>query len=120
MKYVTKAPQVKFIDFLRCQWRLTYLNDDDSELEQEDGYLRGRGSLNLSFSFLCCDPALWDSIFTLPVDFELPAWYALLVDSRGALPHVGTALVLAATALEIFIAELLDKLVLGTTIPNSL
>ena len=67
-----------------------------------------------------CDPALWDLIFTLPEGFEPPAWQAILIDARGALPHVGTALVLAATALEIFIAELLNELVKKTQVPAEL
>lgn len=120
LKYVSKAPQVRPLDFEKSQWHLQYLNDDGSELEKAEGQLRGRGTRAFSFSFLGCDPALWDHLFTLPIDFEPPAWHALLVDSRGALPHIGTALVLATTALEILIAEILNQLVKKTSVPPEL
>lgn len=120
LKFVSHAPQVKPIEFQSSKWRIQYLNDDGTELEQAEGYFRGRATHGVSFSFLGCDPILWDLIFTLPDGFEPPAWHGLLIDSRGALPHVGTALVLAATALEIFIAELLNELVRKTTMPPGL
>lgn len=120
LKYVAKAPQVKLVNFPHCPWRLRYLNDDGSELEQIEGLIRGRGALTFGFSYIGCDPALWDLIFSLPGDFEAPAWHTLLVDSRGALPYVGTAIVLAATALEVFIAEHLDHLVKLAPVPEPL
>lgn len=120
LKYVAKAPQVKVIDFPGCPWQLKYLNDDGSELQKVEGLVRGRGTLKFGFSYICCDPALWDLLFSLPDDFAVPAWHTLLVDSRGVLPHVGTAIVLAATALEVFIAELLDRLVKQATVPEPL
>jgi len=120
LKYVVKGHQIRLIDFPQCQWTLKYLNDDGSELEETTGHVRGRGARSFSFSFIGCDPSIWDSIFTLSDDFEAPAWHTLMIDSRGALPHIGSVLVLAATALEIFIADLLDKLVKETPIPPSL
>lgn len=120
LRYVSKAPQVRPLEFDNSQWHIQYLNNDGSELEQTEGLVRARFTRRFSLSFLGCDPGLWDLLFTLPEGFEPPAWHTLLVDSRGALPHVGTALVLAATALEIFIAEQLDQLVKRTTIPPEL
>lgn len=120
LKYVSKAPQVKPIEFANSQWHLSYLNDDGTELEKVDGLVRGRGTRSFSFTFLGCDPLLWDHIFNLPEGFIPPPWSLLLIDARGALPHVGTALVLAATALEILIAELLDQLASKTAIPSDL
>ncbi len=120
LKYVSKAPQVKVIEFPHCHWRLRYLNDDGTELEHAEGLMRGRGTMTFGFSLIGCDPALWNLIFSLPKDFEAPAWHTLLVDSRGALPHLGTAIVLAATALEVFISEILDCLVKETSIPDIL
>lgn len=120
LKFVTRAPQVKPIELGSSKWRIQYLNDDGTELEYTEGFFRGRGTHSFSYSFLGCDPTLWDLLFTLPEDFEPPAWHSLLIDSRGALPHAGTALVLAATALEIFIAELLNVLIKKTTVPPDL
>lgn len=120
LKYVAQAPQLKIPDFPDCSWNLKYLNDDGSELEQAEGVKRRIAHRSFAFSYIGCDPSLWDSVFSLPNDFEAPAWHTLILDSRAALPHVGTAIVLAASALEIFIAELLDKLVRNTSIPDRL
>src|ERR1700676_2607845 len=77
LRYVAKAPQVKSVDFPRCQWRLQYLNNDGSELEESPGFMRARVSLQFSLSFLACDPVLWDYMFSLPANFEPPAWHTL-------------------------------------------
>ena len=120
LKYVAKAPQIRPIEFPHCAWRLQYLNDDGSELAETPGLIRGRGTLHFSFSYIACDPKLWDLVFSLPPDFEPPAWHTLLIDATGALPHVGTAVVLAATALEIFIAEVLNQLATLSPVPPPL
>ena len=120
LKYIARAPQVHTIELPKCPWRIQYLNDDGTPLSPEEGFVRGRGSVSFSFSFIACDPALWDHIHSLPPDFQPPPWHSLLVDSRGALPHVGTAVVLAATALEVLIADVLKQLFSKSTIPPSL
>lgn len=120
LKYVTRAHQVKAVDFPLCQWGMQYLNDDGSELEEEEGLVRGRGGFEYKVDISGCGPTVWDWVFSLPRDFEPPAWHTLLIESRGVLPHVGTAMVLAATALEVLIAELLDRLVVGSPVPQDL
>jgi hypothetical protein len=119
-RYVANAHQVRAPSFPQCQWQLQYLNDDGSELEASPDRLRRRFSRKWSVALLACDPGIWKCIFSLPADFEPPAWHTLLLDSRSALPHVGTAVVLAATALEVFIAELLGVLVKDSHVPNEL
>jgi hypothetical protein len=59
-------------------------------------------------------------MFSLPATFEPPAWHTLLLDAQAALPHVGTAVVLAATALEVFIADLLNLLAKESAAPKPL
>jgi hypothetical protein len=120
LKFVAKAPQVRPIDFPNCTWDLLYLNDDGSELERKEGLFRGRFGRHLSVAVFGCSPQIWDDIFSLAPDFRVPPWHTLLVDSRGALPHVGSAVVLAATALEIFIEEVLHQLAQATSISDLL
>jgi hypothetical protein len=122
LRYAAQAPQVKSPDFPRCRWVLEYLNDDGSELaaDPDKKMFRRKFGVTHSVSFVACKSDLWDYIFSLPADFEPPAWRTLLLDSRAALPHVGTAVVLAATALEVFIAKLLDALVKDTAVPKDL
>jgi hypothetical protein len=120
IRYVTNAQQIKSVEFPKCQWALEYRNDDESELELNLEMLRRRMSHNFSISLASCDPDIWNYIFSLPIDFQPPTWHTLLLDSQAALPHVGTAVVLAATALEVFIAELLNALVKKSHAPNDL
>jgi hypothetical protein len=122
LRYATNAFHVKSLNFSRCQSVLEYLNDDGSALPEDPQkkLIRRRIATKSSVSLVACDADVWDYIFSLPADFEPPAWHTLLLDSRAALPHVGTAVVLAATALEVFIAELLDVLAKGWPVPNML
>jgi hypothetical protein len=62
------------------------------------------------WSFIGISPEIWDSAFGLPSRFEVPVWDGLRLDAIAALPNVGTAFVLAATSLEVFISVLLDEL----------
>jgi hypothetical protein len=55
-------------------------------------------------------PAVWDDIFSLEPQFEPPQWEVLLLDARAALPEISAAVVLSATALEVFITSILDRL----------
>jgi len=120
LKFVARAPQVRAIEFPLCPWYLRYLTDDRAELEKQDGLIRGRGTMKFAFSGIACDPALWNHVFSLPPQFESPPWHTLLVDSRGALQHVGTAVVLAATALEVFISDALHKVAVESAVPGPL
>jgi hypothetical protein len=122
LRYAAKAPHIRVPYFPRFPWVLEYLNDDGSALpgDPERKLIRRRISSASSVSLAACDPDVWDYIFSLPADFEPPTWHTLLLDSRAALPHVGTAVVLAATALEVFIAELLDVLAKESPVPNLL
>ena len=117
LKYASRAPQIQPITLPGTAWRLNYFNDDGTELEQQDGYLRGHGALALTFSWIACDPDLWDIVHSLPPDFVAPEWRTILTDAKGALPHVGTAIVLTATALEVFISRILDALQPGSDLP---
>jgi hypothetical protein len=120
LRYGSNGFQIRPIKFPFCQWSLQYLNDDGTELAKDPEHLRVRASLRHSISIVACEPGLWDFIFSLPPNFEPPAWHTLLLDARASLPHVGTTVVLAATALEVFIAGLLAVLVKEIKMPDHL
>ena len=110
LKYVTRSHQIPTLTIKDVSWHLQYLNDDESELPAVSGFHRGVGARRFNLTCLPCPPQTWNHLFNLPEGFQPPSWYLLLVDAQGAMPYVGTALVLAATALEIFIDQLLDAL----------
>jgi hypothetical protein len=120
LKVVSRAPQVRGVAFPECQWHLQYLADDETELPPQEGLVRGRGGAQFSFSYVALYPEMWKSIHSLPHEHDVLPWQMLLIDARGALPHVGTAVVLAATALEVFIADVLARLAAQSNVPIEL
>jgi hypothetical protein len=120
LKFVARAPQARRVMFPHCPWHLRYLADDGTELQMQAGFVRGRFTEQFSFSYVAIYPEVWDSIHSLPHGYVMAPWQTLLIDARGALPHVGTAVVLAATALEVFISEVLTQLAKESRIPGEL
>lgn len=116
LRHVTRAAQVRPLNFPLVTWRLQYLNDDETELEKKEGFVRGRGTFQFSFSWIGLTKRVWDDIHNLHPDYEPPPWESLLLDASAELPSVGPAVVLAATALEVFISQVLDEL---ATIKNA-
>jgi hypothetical protein len=110
LRFIARAAHAHAASFPANQWRLDYTNDDGSPLESREGYVKGRGTIEIQWSYVAMSREVWDSMFSLPHDFEVPIWDGLHLDAVAALPNVGTAVVLAATSLEVFISVLLDKL----------
>lgn len=102
------------------QWRLEYLNDDESQLEQTEGLARGRGVVKFGFSFVGCTGDIWSDCFRLPLDFQPPVWDSLRLDAEAALPHIGTAIVLMYTALEVFAGRIVEDLASRSSAPPEL
>lgn len=109
-RYVLRAPQIASSDFPNTTWRLEYLNDDGSPVQRGPGVVAGRGGLGYEIRYVAITSGIWEQMHELEPDWLPPRWNDLLLDANGALPRVGTAVVLAATALEVFIADTLDEL----------
>jgi len=62
----------------------------------------------------------WDLARSLPSDFRLNAWEALLLDAETFSPDVGTVLVTTSAALEVFMAWALSQLAAASPIPSRL
>jgi hypothetical protein len=120
LRHVARAGQVRPVRFPLITWRMRYLNDDESELKEEAGLVRGRGTKSFSASFIALTNKIWTDVFNLPPDYEPPPWESLLLDATVEMPSIGPALVLAATALEVFISRVLDRLAPTKVIPPEL
>jgi hypothetical protein len=120
LRHVARAGQVRPIRFPLVTWRMRYLNDDESEFKEEAGLVRGRGTKSFSFSFIALTNKIWTDVFSLPPDYEPPPWESLLLDATVEMPSIGPALVLAATALEVFISRVLDRLAPTKVVPPEL
>jgi hypothetical protein len=121
LRHVTRGFNVRALVFPEGDWRIEYLNNDGSKLEASPGLVRARGKRKfVSASFTGLTPSMWTSIHELAPEYEPPAWEVLLLDAQAELPNIGTATVLAATALEVFIARVLDQLALERQMPREL
>jgi len=120
LRFTTRAAHASPVSFPWNQWKLDYTKDDGSELETPKGYVKCRGTIQFKFSFIGISPEVWDNAFALPSGFKVPVWDGLRLDALAALPSVGTALVLAATSLEVFISFLLDELSARQRLSNTL
>jgi len=120
LRFVTRASQIRPLDFPLASWNLRYLNDDETELEEREGLVRGRFGRKFSFSWIELNKDLWEAIHSLPPDYIPPQWDSLLLDADAALPQVGPSVVLSATALEVFISHILDQIAQKSSIPPEL
>ena len=107
LRYVTRAAQVRPLDFLLVNWRIRYFNDDETELKVDENLVRGRGGITFSFGWIALNRTVWEDIHSLPVNYDPPPWDGLLLDAFYELPSIGPAVVLASTSLEVFIAHML-------------
>jgi hypothetical protein len=120
-RHVARGFNVRPPAFPRCAWRLEYRHDDGTSLEATKGLVSARGTVGLfAVSFVGLTPDIWTAIHDLPPEYEPPPWDVLLLDAQGELPKVGAAIVLAATALEVFIARVLDQLATEQALPKEL
>ena len=109
VRYVTRGFQA-YTKFPNATWRLEYFNDDGSPYEPKKGEIRARAGRAMSWSFIAVTPEVWRLAHSLPDDWQPSTWDDILLDAFAAMPKIGTAVVLGATALEVFIAEVMEKL----------
>lgn len=114
------AAQVHVPELSKLSYRLRYLNDDGTELPEEPALRRGAGKIGFTWSLVGLTQTVWENAHSLPPEFIVPVWETLRLDAVAALPNVGTAVVLAATALEVFIAQVLNQLAAKSTLSGDL
>lgn len=117
LRLVTRAQWISPLRWPHVPWRIRYLNDDESEFAETPGLFRGRFSRAVNVFVVGINQDVWEQLHTLLPDFTTPTWETLRLDAIAALPHIGTAIVLAATSLEVFIAKVLDDLATKSPIP---
>ena len=120
LRVYSRAFEIKSLSLTRDPWQLRYLTDELKELESEDEKRRGK----VNFSAVIGGAAITPEIFNLVRDnwhrAEPFVWDQLLLDARSQLPDVGASIVMAAAALENFIAHALDILHQEQPLPQGL
>jgi hypothetical protein len=119
IRAVAQSPMVRPVQPEFVFWYLKYLDDDGSEFEADPELARGRFATpwHLPGMPLLRADGMWSQVRDLPDDYRVPPWEALFLDARLLLesqrlrPEVGPALVLAASAIETRIDDLLEVLV---------
>ena len=120
VRHVARSPWVRPLDRLLA-WRILYRNDDGSELEHDGRFIRecGRFDVAMKIEVTPLNTSIWDDVHRLPLDYAPPPWDDLLLDALAELPRVGPSVVLAATALEVYISAVLNALAhLNSTSPD--
>ncbi|MGE3979576.1 MAG: hypothetical protein AB7F94_18625 [Nitrospira sp.] len=119
LRHVAKAPRIHPIELDETTWRVEYLNDDGTLLEAEHGFITMVGGIRWNFAFNALTKEVWEDVHRLPLDYEPNPWDELLLDAQREMPNIGAGIVLAATALEVFISRILDKLASRSTFPGA-
>jgi hypothetical protein len=119
-RHISQHAEVRPVDISIISWFIQYINDDGSDLEVETGKVRRRGSRAYNFPLIWLDQDTWDEIIRHKSEFDPPAWETMLLDARNELPKIGPAIVLAATALEVFISKTLNQLATIKRVPPDL
>ena len=92
-------------------WYVQYLSDAGEELQPQAGFVRGRGTTSVEVPpFMWIAPEQWQALQVMVTAPAPPPSDELLLDALNALPHVGAAVVLAHTAIEVRIASALNVL----------
>lgn len=119
-KFVLKGENISSVELEDTSWNLTYLNDDETELEKKEGFVRGRFGRSFKMSYMTLNNEIWENIHSIDDINIIPPWDELLLDAGKMLPSVGPSVVLSATALEVFISNILNKLSNNGKIPEIL
>jgi hypothetical protein len=120
IRVYSRSFQIKPLQIGHDPWRVTYLTDDGQQLAHEEGKIR---FLTGAFSVIGRAAVTNESI-QLVVERQTTeepfAWDNLLLDAYALLPDVGSAIVMASAALEVFISWALSALHAEQQLPNQL
>jgi len=110
LRTLGRAGHIRPLDPQSTIWRLTFLNDDETQLERQASLIRTRSGVSWTWKIVGLNEELATAIETLPWTYEQPPSDRLLLDAHSALPEVGPAVVLGYAAVETRIAAALDRL----------
>lgn len=120
LRFVANASKVKMIEFPNVNWNIRYLNDDETELDEEKGFVRGKFGRRFQYSYIVLNKEVWENVHSIAPGKNIPVWKTLLLDADSVLPEIGPAIILTFTALEVFISKTLDDLAATSNISDDL
>jgi hypothetical protein len=118
LRLLGRAGSIRPLDHKTSCWRIDFLSDEGARLPRTPPLVRRRVTAALAFRANGLKRELWDAIWMLPPDYQPSTSDVLLIDAHEALPQdVGSAVVLAAAAMEERIATALEILADGKVDP---
>jgi hypothetical protein len=102
IRYITRGPNLRPLDFTSTAWRLDYRTDAGEELPADPDRFRARVAGNTKVEVTVLTGDAWEAVWGLPSDFISQAWDDLLLDATSLLPEVGASITVANAALEAF------------------
>jgi hypothetical protein len=110
MRYVSRnhRMQLSLSQYQTCI--ILYSNDDGSALKEFGGRRPFRVISTGRYHKSVCSADVMKGVLALHPEFVPPVWDEIRLDAQAAMPHIGSAIALAAVALERFIKEIIDKL----------
>lgn len=118
LRRATRAPQIHPLPIKSYRVGITYFNDDGTGLLEENGKITQGFAGLYEFKFVSLNKEIWDDTFSNSSDFSSQHWTNLLLDAMDELPDVGPAVVLAFSALELFISDILNQLATNNVSPD--
>lgn len=110
LRYVLNSCEVKSLPSNYSDLSVYYLKDDETEFEQSQDFVRSKFIVSSKLQCLPLTQEIWDNVNTIVPFSELPTWKVFLFDAESVLPHVGPAIILVFTSLEVFISNKLDEM----------
>jgi hypothetical protein len=110
IRVYARAAQIRPLQRGHDPWQVMYLTDNGEQLEPEEGKIRGvTGALSI-IGYPAITPDSIQMVADRQGTNEPYAWDNLLLDAEALLPHIGSSIVMANAALEVFITWVLDTL----------
>jgi hypothetical protein len=119
MRVFSRSFNIRPIESGRDAWQLSYLKDDGSLVDEEEGKCRTVTTAASVIGYAAITPESVERI-TDPVINEPFTWDHLLLDAYALLPDIGSSIVMAYAALEVFISWALDILEKQKPLPDGM
>lgn len=120
LRLLSRAAVISTLSPATAIWRLELRKDDGTPLPPEPGKECAWRSAITYAPVIALTDSLWQAVSQAPGGHQAESSTALLIDAEGALPDVKVAIVLAYTALEVRVAQVLDILAPMLGIPTEL
>lgn len=120
IRVYARAFQIRPLQMGHDAWQVRYITDDGRQFEHEEGKVRGLTGAAAIIGYPAVMPESIQLVADRQSTSEPYAWDHLLLDAYALLPHVGSSIVMANAALEVFITWALETLHTERQLPGEI